>query len=183
MRDNNLKEIDLADLHIYSGSKIAIFVHWSKNDVISNHDQELINSLALEFDQVIVICNLNKAQSIEKNTKHNFGKNVKLINRVNSGYDFGGYQAGLAALKASANLIDEIVLVGFVIACLFAGSPILRSPLSANDTIDGVVLFPSEFGITTGSFPSITATHEFVVPKSIPIIFDIYLNLFCSISY
>jgi lipopolysaccharide biosynthesis protein len=111
MRDNNLKEINLADLHIYSGSKIAIFVHWSKNDVISNHDKELINSLALEFDQVIVICNLNKSQSIEKNTKHNFGKNVKLINRVNSGYDFGAYQAGLAILKPLAISIDEILLM------------------------------------------------------------------------
>ena len=36
--------------------------------------------------------------------------------------------------------------------------------------LDGVVLAPSAFGITTGSFPSITETHEFVVPKSIPII-------------
>jgi hypothetical protein len=30
-----------------------------------------------------------------------------------------------------------------------------------------VVRFPSLLGITTGSFPSITATHELVVPKSI----------------
>jgi len=27
--------------------------------------------------------------------------------------------------------------------------------------------------MTTGSFPSITETHEFVVPRSIPIIFPI----------
>jgi len=38
--------------------------------------------------------------------------------------------------------------------------------------IDGVVLFPSALGITTGSLPSITDTHELVVPKSIPILFD-----------
>ena len=75
-------------------------------------------------------------------------------------------------------LIDEIVLVGFVIACLFAGSPTLRSPPSTKPTTEGVVLFPSEFAITTGSFPSMTDTHEFVVPKSIPIIFPIFLNLF-----
>jgi hypothetical protein len=35
-------------------------------------------------------------------------------------------------------------------------------------TIEGVVLPPSALAITTGSPPSITATHEFVVPKSIP---------------
>ena len=62
--------------------------------------------------------------------------------------------------------------MGLVIACLFAGSPTFLSPLPSTKkaTIDGVVLFPSLFGITTGSFPSITATQEFVVPKSIPII-------------
>jgi hypothetical protein len=41
--------------------------------------------------------------------------------------------------------------------------------------MDGVVLLPSLLGMTTGSLPSITATHEFVVPKSIPIIFPIVL--------
>jgi hypothetical protein len=111
MRDNNLKQNDLADLQINSGSKIAVFVHWSKNDVISNHDQELINSLALEFDQLIVMCNLNKSSSMNKNDDCEFKQNIKLVNRRNSGYDFGAYQAGLAMLKPSANLIDEIVLM------------------------------------------------------------------------
>ena len=62
-----------------------------------------------------------------------------------------------------------------MIACRFALSPTLRSPPSIKATIEGVVLAPSAFGITTGSFPSITETHEFVVPKSIPIILLILL--------
>jgi hypothetical protein len=37
-------------------------------------------------------------------------------------------------------------------------------------TIDGVVRAPSEFSITLGWPFSITATHELVVPKSIPMI-------------
>jgi len=32
--------------------------------------------------------------------------------------------------------------------------------------------------ITTGSLPSITATHELVVPKSIPIIFPMICSVF-----
>jgi hypothetical protein len=36
--------------------------------------------------------------------------------------------------------------------------------------MEGVVRLPSLLGITTGSLPSITATHELVVPRSIPII-------------
>jgi hypothetical protein len=44
-----------------------------------------------------------------------------------------------------------------------------------NATIEGVVRLPSEFATTTGSLPSITATHELVVPRSIPIIFPIIL--------
>jgi hypothetical protein len=43
--------------------------------------------------------------------------------------------------------------------------------------MDGVVLVPSALVITLGSPASITATHEFVVPKSIPITFDISLLL------
>jgi hypothetical protein len=111
MRDSNLKEIDLTNLQIHAGSRVSIFVHWSKNDVISNHDRELINSLALEFDQIIVMCNLNKSKSFEKNDQNDLRKNVKLINRVNTGYDFGAYQAGLTILRPLANLIDEILLM------------------------------------------------------------------------
>ena len=73
--------------------------------------------------------------------------------------------------------IEEMVLVGLVIACLFAGSPIFLSPLSANATTEGVVLLPSLFMMTVGSFPSITATQEFVVPRSIPIIFPIIIYI------
>jgi hypothetical protein len=69
--------------------------------------------------------------------------------------------------------MEKIVFFGFVIACLLAGCPTSLSPLFVKATTEGVVLPPSELGITTGSLPSITATHEFVVPKSIPIIFPI----------
>ena len=46
-----------------------------------------------------------------------------------------------------------------------------------NDTTEGVVLLPSLLAITTGSPPSITATHELVVPKSIPITFPMIFLL------
>jgi hypothetical protein len=111
MRDSNSKEIDLTDLQIHVGSKVSIFVHWSKDDVISNHDRELINSLALEFDQIIVMCNLNKTKSVNKKVQNKFSKNVKLVSRVNSGYDFGAYQAGLEILRPLAHSIDEILLM------------------------------------------------------------------------
>ena len=63
-----------------------------------------------------------------------------------------------------------MVFSGLVIACRFATCPTNRSPLLVTATTDGVVRAPSWFGITTGSPPCITATTEFVVPKSIPII-------------
>jgi hypothetical protein len=40
-------------------------------------------------------------------------------------------------------------------------------------TIDGVVRMPSEFSTTFGWPASMTATQEFVVPRSIPITLDI----------
>jgi len=36
--------------------------------------------------------------------------------------------------------------------------------------MEGVVRFPSELGITLGSPASMTAMHELLVPRSIPII-------------
>ena len=75
-------------------------------------------------------------------------------------------------------MTEAIVLVGFVTACLLAGSPTLISPPSTKAITDGVVLLPSALGITTGSLPSITETQEFVVPKSIPIILLILILFF-----
>jgi len=71
----------------------------------------------------------------------------------------------------------ERTVFRLVIACLLATSPTKRSPSFVNATADGVVRFPSALGITTASPPSITATHELVVPKSIPITLLIYLYL------
>jgi hypothetical protein len=47
-----------------------------------------------------------------------------------------------------------------------------------NATIDGVVRMPSALAITTGVVPSMTDTHEFVVPRSIPMILPmrVFLN-------
>ena len=64
---------------------------------------------------------------------------------------------------------------GLVTACLFADCPINFS-LSVNATTEGVVLAPSEFSITFGFLPSMIATQELVVPKSIPITFAIFFT-------
>ena len=58
---------------------------------------------------------------------------------------------------------------GLVTAWRLAGCPTRRSPSSVKAMIEGVVRAPSEFSITFGVAPSITATQELVVPRSIPI--------------
>src|SRR5207244_7099972 len=63
-----------------------------------------------------------------------------------------------------------MVFSGLVTACRLATWPTRRLPSFAKATTEGVVRPPSEFVITVGSPPSMTATTEFVVPKSIPII-------------
>lgn len=64
----------------------------------------------------------------------------------------------------------KIVFFEFVTAWRFAGVPTITvelfSPVKA--TTEGVVRDPSEFGITCGLPPSKKATHELVVPKSMP---------------
>src|SRR2546423_10673812 len=61
-----------------------------------------------------------------------------------------------------------MVRSGLVTAWRLAGCPTSRSPSSVKATIEGVVRMPSAFSITFGVLPSITATHELVVPRSMP---------------
>src|SRR5438876_10091035 len=72
-------------------------------------------------------------------------------------------------LRPIRRLTAKTVASGLVIACRFAIWPTSRSPASVKPTIEGVVRLPSEFGITTGSPPSMTATQLLVVPRSMPI--------------
>ncbi len=69
-------------------------------------------------------------------------------------------------------LIENTVFWGLVTAWRFATVPTSRSPSFVNATTDGVTRPPSALGMTTGSPPSITATTELVVPRSIPMIFS-----------
>src|SRR5207244_3309568 len=71
-------------------------------------------------------------------------------------------------------LTAKKVRSGLVTAWRLAGWPTRRSPSSLNATIDGVVRAPSEFSMTFAFLPSMTATHELVVPRSIPITFAIH---------
>src|ERR1019366_6803936 len=73
-------------------------------------------------------------------------------------------------------LIEKTVFSGLVMAWRLATWPTSRAPLLVKPTTDGVVRVPSWFAMTVGWPASITATHEFVVPKSMPIIFPICLN-------
>src|SRR3954453_11819912 len=67
-------------------------------------------------------------------------------------------------------LIEKTVLVGLVTAWRLATVPTRRSPDWAKATTDGVVRPPSAFSMTVGSPPSRTAMHEFIVPRSIPMV-------------
>src|SRR5581483_6492779 len=73
-------------------------------------------------------------------------------------------------------LIEKTVFSGLVIAWRFATWPTRRSPLLVKATTDGVVRAPSWFAITVGWPPSMTATTELVVPKSMPMILAIVEN-------
>ena len=74
----------------------------------------------------------------------------------------------------------KIVLVGLVTAWRLAAWPTRRSPDSVNATIEGVMLLPSALGMTLGDLPSMTATHEFVVPRSMPITLLIAKSFFAA---
>ena len=77
---------------------------------------------------------------------------------------------GSSNLRPISRLIAKKVLLGFVTAWRLAGWPTRRSPSSWMATTLGVVRAPSAFSTTLGALPSMMATHEFVVPRSMPMI-------------
>src|ERR1700704_4678803 len=86
--------------------------------------------------------------------------------------------SGSSKRRPTSRLIAKNVFSGLVTAWRFAAWPTRRSPDSVNATIEGVVRAPSAFSMTFAVDPSITATHEFVVPRSIPITFPMVLISF-----
>src|SRR5712691_5987448 len=74
-------------------------------------------------------------------------------------------------------LMEKTVFSELVMACRLATCPTRSSLLSVNATTEGVVREPSAFGTTTGLPPSMMATTEFVVPRSMPMILLIYFLL------
>ena len=83
-------------------------------------------------------------------------------------------------LRPMKRLIEKIVFSGFVTCCRRAGAPTSRWPSFVNATTDGVVRPPSAFGMTVGSPPSSTAMHEFVVPRSMPMVFAMLVSASCE---
>jgi len=76
----------------------------------------------------------------------------------------GGRQGVLTAKKVRSGLVHRLALAGW---------PTRRSPSSLKATMDGVVRMPSAvLDDFRGSCLPITATHEFVVPRSIPMTFS-----------
>src|SRR6266550_5076726 len=79
------------------------------------------------------------------------------------------FTIGSVKRRPIRRLIAKNVFSGLVTAWRFAAWPTRRSPDSVNATIEGVVRAPSAFSMTLAVEPSITATQELVVPRSMPI--------------
>src|SRR5690348_10081105 len=92
------------------------------------------------------------------------------------------FTIGSVKRRPIRRLIAKKVFSGFVTAWRLAAWPTRRSPDSVNATIEGVVRMPSLLSITLALLPSITATQEFVVPRSIPITLAIATSCFSRVS-
>src|SRR5687768_2820034 len=85
--------------------------------------------------------------------------------------------SGSSKRRPMKRLMLKIVFSGLVIAWRFATWPTSRSPLLAKATTDGVIRPPSALVMTCGSPPSMTATTELVVPRSMPMILPIVSSM------
>src|ERR1700688_5215021 len=84
---------------------------------------------------------------------------------------------GSSKRRPIRRLMAKNVYSGLVTAWRLAGWPIRRSPSAVKATIEGVVRAPSAFSMTLGVAPSMTATQELGVARSIPITFAIEILL------
>ena len=84
--------------------------------------------------------------------------------------------SGSSKRRPMNRLIEKTVLPGLVTACRLASWPTSRSAVLVKATTDGMVRPPSADAMTVGSPPSITATTEFVVPRSMPMILPIVVS-------
>src|SRR6267142_3662350 len=78
--------------------------------------------------------------------------------------------SGALSFRPISLFTAQTVFIGFVIIWRFAMCPTRRSPLSVKPTMDGMVRLPSFVGMTWGLPPSMNAMQQFVVPRSIPMI-------------
>ena len=92
-------------------TRLAIYVHWSPSNEISNHDTYFINVLAQEFDQVLVVCNLNERVTNKPKIDKGKNSNINCLYRLNEGYDFGGYKAGMQHVVDHSSIFSEVLLV------------------------------------------------------------------------
>ena len=104
----NLSETEFV---VDSPCSVAIYVHWSKDDQVTQHDLHVIDSLSKEFNKVLVICNLNSSQPSKTLRVTNSLENVYFVTRKNEGYDFGAYQFGMKKLRNSSENITELLLM------------------------------------------------------------------------
>ena len=87
---------------------------------------------------------------------------------------------GSSKRRPIRRLMAKKVNSGLVTPWRLAGWPIRRSPSGAKATMEGVVRAPSAFSMTLGAEPSMTATQELVVPRSMPI--TLAMCLFLSLG-
>src|SRR3954468_1554043 len=80
-------------------------------------------------------------------------------------------------LRPMRRFTAKMVFFALVTTWSLAGAPTRISSLSVYATIEGVVRAPSLFSMTLGLPPSMMATQEFVVPRSMPMIFAMFVFL------
>jgi len=111
MKHTSQQSISLFQPKFSDNDRLAIFVHWSKSDRISKHDQNLIHCLASEFDQVLVVCNRNGTGNRNQPLIDNPDSKIQVIERFNEGYDFGGYQDGMLLIREFSDAFSEVLLI------------------------------------------------------------------------
>ncbi len=121
-RDISFNILNKGDFKKTDYKRITLFVHYNVEEFISHSDWMYLQSLS-EVSDICVISNSGISENDRKRIQSN---NWKVLERNNTGYDFGAWKYAITSYKEMIKEYDEVVLANnscfspvFPISCVF----------------------------------------------------------------
>ncbi len=137
-----------ADLSIPDKKRIAFYVHYNKDNILSDEDYDSLKAYSKIFDKIVVISNSDLCDDDVKKIRE-FTDDV--LFRENKGFDFAAWKFGLESYGyENIRGYDEMALINnSTYSPVLPLQPVFREMNERGDDFWGITLFP---GMSDGSY-------------------------------